>query len=200
MIRVNLLPREEQARSTSSPGPNLGALAPFAIIPLVLGIIAVSAFLERTKLTALRQDVAEVREEVRAIQPQVDRVNRLTAKREELERRLDVIRQLDEGRFMSVRLMDDLGRHIPRYLWLTNMTQAGPGQVTVSGVTFSNLIVADMMMRLERSSMFGPVDLTQTERGEIGGREVIKFSVVTSMIDGESATDFTADAYPKEGN
>ena len=70
-------------------------------------LVGVTAALERTKLAALRSDVSEMRDEVRAIQPQVDRVKRLTAQREELERRLDVIRQLDEGRFLSVRVMDD---------------------------------------------------------------------------------------------
>jgi len=200
MIRINLLPREERVSGRKRSAPNLGPLVPFAILPLVLLLVGASWALERSKLNTLRTDVAEVQEEVRALQPQVDRVNRLTAKREELERRLDVISQLDEGRFLAVRVMDDLSRHIPSYLWLTGVSQAGPGRLAISGVTFSNLIVADMMMRLERSPMFSGIDLAQTERGDIDGREVIKFAITADLTPDETPTDFTADAVPTEGN
>jgi Tfp pilus assembly protein PilN len=193
MIRINLLPKEEQVVKRRSGGPKLGAYAPLAIFPLVLGIVGISAALERAKLGSLESDVTEIREEVRAIQPQVDRVNRLTAKREELERRLEVIRQLDDGRFLAVRIMDNLSREMPRYLWMSNVTQSGPGNIAVSGVTFSNLIVADLMMRLERSAMFSGVDLAQTERGLIADREVIKFSITSLLTPDESPADFTAD-------
>ena len=198
MIRINLLPRDERTTKRKSNLPKLGTLAPFAVLPLVLGLIGISAGLERAKLTTLRNDVAEVQEEVRAIQPQVDRVNRLTAKREELERRLDVIEQLDQDRFLAVRIMDDLSRQMPRYLWLEDVNQAGPNRLTVSGVTFSNLIVADLMMRLERSSMFAGVDLTQTERGQIEGRDVIRFSITSDITPNGTADDLTAGAVWEE--
>jgi len=198
MIRINLLPREERVTKRQKNFPKLGNLAPFAALPVVLGLIGVSAGLERAKLATLRSDVAEVRDEVRAIQPQVDRVNRLTAKREELERRLDVIKQLDEDRFLAVRIMDDMSRQMPKYLWLEDMNQAGPNRLTVNGVTFSNLIVADLMMRMERSSMFAGVDLTQTERGQIDGRDVIRFSITSDITPNGTAEDFTADAVWEE--
>lgn len=198
MIRINLLPKEDRVRRRSFKAPRIGALAPLAVFPVVAAAVGVTGFVERTKLTALRDDVAEVREEVRQLKPQVDRVKQLTAQREELERRLDVIRQLDENRFLSVRVMDDLSRQLPKYLWLDDMNQTGPGRITVSGVTFSNLIVADLMMRLERSSLFADVDLAQTERGTIDGRDVIRFSVTGNITPGEKETPFTAGAYAPE--
>lgn len=193
MIRINLLPQDERTTTRSIKLPSFAGMAPLAILPAVLVVVCVHAFLTQSKLTVLRKDVVEVREEVRTIQPQVDRVKKLTAKREELERRLEVIRQLDEDRFLSVRWMDELSRHLPGYLWLTEASQIGAGQIRVSGVTFSNLIVADMMMRLERSSMFANVDLSQTERGLIDGREVIQFSINSSLTPDEDPVDFTAD-------
>ena len=199
MIRINLLPQDERTTTRSVKLPNLAGMAPLAILPAVLAVVCVHAFLTQSKLAMLRNDVTEVQEEVRAIQPQVDRVKKLTAKREELERRLEVIRQLDQDRFLSVRWMDELSRHVPSYLWLTEASQVGPNQVRISGVTFSNLIVADMMMRLERSSMFANVDLNQTERGTIEDREVIQFSVRGNLTPDEDPVDFTADLM-KPGN
>jgi len=198
MIRVNLLPKEERVTTRSIKLPKVAGMAPFAILPLVLLLIVVSATLEKTKVNTLNNDVTEIQEEVRRLQPQVDRVKRLTAKREELERRLDVIKQLDHDRFLSVRIMDDLSRHMPRYLWIDNVTQLGPGQVTISGVTFSNLIVADFMMRLERSALFSRVDLSQTEKGDIEEREVIRFSLTSDLTPEDSPDDLTADVIREE--
>jgi hypothetical protein len=44
--------------------------------------------------------------------------------------------------------------------------------VQIEGVTFSNLVVADLMSRLESSDLFEKVDLVVTEKGAIEGRDV----------------------------
>ncbi len=194
MIRINLLPKEERVTARRISLPKAASLVPLAALVAVVGAVGATAALEHAKVGTLRQDVADLREEVRAIQPQVDRVKKLTAQREELERRLDVIRQLDEGRFLSVRVMDDMSRQMPSYLWLTNMTQQGTGKVIMTGVTFSNLIVADYMKRLDRSPMFAHVDLGEAKRGEIDGRDVVEFSVSADLTPGEQPDDFSADA------
>ncbi len=194
MIRINLLPKEERATTRKFALPKAASLAPLAALVAVVVLVGVTAALERTKVAALRSDVSEIRDEVRAIQPQVDRVKKLTAQREELERRLNVIRQLDEGRCLGVRTMDDLSRETPQYLWLTKLTQQGPANVSVEGVTFSNLIVADFMMRLERSPMFAGVDLISTQRGEIDGRQVVQFAVTAQLTPDEAPSDFSAEA------
>lgn len=194
MIRINLLPKEERVSTRRIAVPKLGTMAPVAVLAAVVAIVGATAALEQAKVSTLDRDVTELREEVRAIQPQVDRVKRLTAQREELERRLDVIRQLDEGRFLSVRVMDDASRQVPSYLWITALTQQGASRISLTGVTFSNLIVADFMMRLERSPMFADVDLTTTYRGEIDEREVVEFSVTAQITPEEVPSDYTAEA------
>lgn len=194
MIRINLLPREERASAPTIKLPQLGAMAPLGILGAVLLIVAGTAVAERAKVHALKNDVAELQEEVRAIQPQVDRVKRLTAQREELEERLGIIQQLDQGRFLSVRVMDDMARQVPRYMWLTSLKQQGPASVMLSGVTFSNLIVAEFMMRLEQSPLFAKVDLIETKKGTIDDRDVMEFTVTANLTPDEVPTDLTADA------
>ena len=195
MIRINLLPREERVSAPRITLPKIGgSLLPMGILGGAVVLIALTAGLERTKVGALRRDVAQVQEEVRAIQPQVDRVKKLTSQREELERRLEVIRQLDEGRFVSVRMMDNMSREIPKYLWLTAVKQENSGIVTVRGLTFSNLIVADFMMSMERNPMFANVDLIQTNRGTIEGRDVTEFAITAQLTPAEVPDDFTAEA------
>lgn len=194
MIRINLLPREERASAPTIRLPQLGAMAPLGILGAALLIVAGTAVAERAKVHALKNDVAEIQEEVRAIQPQVDRVKRLTAQREELEERLGIIQQLDQGRFLSVRVMDDMARQVPRYMWLTSLKQQGPTSVVLGGVTFSNLIVAEFMMRLEKSPLFADIGLVETKKGQIDERDVMEFTVTATLTPDEVPTDLTADA------
>jgi hypothetical protein len=72
--------------------------------------------------------------------------------------------------------------------------QEDSGIVTVKGMTFSNLIVADFMMSLEKNPMFANVDLIQTNRGLIDGRDVTEFAVTAQLTPDEVPTDFTAEA------
>jgi type IV pilus assembly protein PilN len=195
MIRINLLPREERVASPKLTLPKFGGtLLPIGILGGVVVLVGLFAGLERAKVAALRKDVVQLRDEVRAIQPQVDRVKKLTAQREDLERRLDIIRQLDEGRFVSVRMMDNMSREVPKYLWLTSVRQDGPTSVTIKGITFSNLIVADFMMGLERSPIFANVDLVQTNRGKINDRDVMEFAITARLTPDEVPSDFSAEA------
>lgn len=194
MIRVNLLPKEERIAAPRLSLPNVNSMVPVAIVGGVILVIGITAVLERAKVSSLNRDVVELREEVRSIQPQVDRVRRLTAQREDLERRLDIIRSLDQGRFLSVRVMDNISRDVPRYCWLTSVQQMGLGGVTITGITFSNLIVADFMMRLERNEMFANIDLSQTNKGQIDNRQVMEFSITAQLTPDEAPTDFSAEA------
>ena len=193
MIRVNLLPKEERIAAPRLPLPNFNSMVPVAIVGGLVLVIGITAVLERAKVSALNRDVVDLREEVRSIQPQVDRVRRLTAQREDLERRLDIIRSLDQGRFLSVRVLDNISREVPRYCWLTSVQQMGLGGVTITGVTFSNLIVADFMMRLERSEMFANIDLAQTNKGQIDSREVMEFSITAQLTPNDVPNDFSAE-------
>ncbi len=193
MIRVNLLPKEERIAAPRLSLPNFNSMVPLAIVGGLILVIGITAVLERAKVSSLNRDVVDLREEVRSIQPQVDRVRRLTAQREDLERRLDIIRSLDQGRFLSVRVLDNISREVPRYCWLTSVQQMGLGGVTITGVTFSNLIVADFMMRLERSEMFANIDLSQTNKGQIDSREVMEFSITAQLTPNDVPTDFSAE-------
>ncbi len=51
----------------------------------------------------------------------------------------------------------------------------------IEGVTFSNLLVADFMSRLEASPLYGNVDLQVAEKGTIDQRNVVKFKITAGM-------------------
>jgi Tfp pilus assembly protein PilN len=182
MIRINLLPPEEkQARKSLAIKRPTGLLVPLVVLGASVGVVVASVVHQQALLQSLGRDLRAVEGEIARLEPEVRLVERLGKERAELDLRLSVIDQLSEKRFDAVRLIDELDRAVPEYLWLTGAVQTGPDKMNVEGVTFSNLIIADYMTRLDRSAYFANVDLGVAERGLIDERDVVKFKLTMDL-------------------
>ena len=188
MIRINLLPREEKAQRRSSGSFKAGEwLAPLAIVVAAMLVMLGTALSQNAGISSLERSIVEVDAQSRALAPQIERVNRLAQERAELDLRLGIIRKLEKGRTSGVRLMDELARCVPDHLWLSSAEQSSGGQLTVEGGTLSNLVVSDFMSRLERSPMFGSVELNVAERGKVQDHSVVKFRLTCAVTPDEPA-------------
>jgi len=193
MIRINLLPHEEkQARKSFAFKRPSGMLVPLALLGSGVTVVVACVVHQQAQVQSLSHDLKHVESEITRLAPEVALVDRLSKERAELDLRLSVIDQLSEKRFYAVRLMDELDKAVPDYLWLTSAQQTGPDQLAIEGVTFSNLIIADYMTRLDRSPYFAGIDLTQAERGVIEERDVVKFKLTSKLT--------PADATPPAGD
>jgi type IV pilus assembly protein PilN len=181
MIRINLLPREERQVRRSFTLPKVGTLMPVLVLLLVVALFAAISVVQTLQVGRLKADIARAEQESEKLRPQIQTIQELTRKRGELERRLNVITELDKGRLVRVRLVDELARCVPQHLWLAGYEESAQNQITIEGVTFSNLIVADFMTRLEASPLFGSVDLLVAEKGTIDQRNVVKFKLTATI-------------------
>ncbi len=182
MIQINLLPKEEQVAE-----PRISLRVPRAgfWVPLVVGVavflpLAGMSAMQRARITSLRKDLVVARSEMAALKPQIDRIDRLTAEREQLNLRLAILQGLCRERTLAVETMDKLADEVPDYLWLTKVAESAPNQLTVEGKAFSNLMIADLMMRMEQDSLFQGVNLVVAEKSrEAGGsaRPVLAFTL-----------------------
>jgi len=180
MIRINLLPRDERQARRSFALPKMGSLMPVLVLLLVIALFGTISVFQALQIGRLNADIARADQESAKLAPQIRTIQELTVKREELQRRLNVIQDLDKTRLQRVMLVDELSRCVPEHLWLTSYEETG-NKVLIEGVTFSNLIVADFMTRLEASPLYGTVDLILAEKGVIDNRNVVKFKVTALM-------------------
>jgi Tfp pilus assembly protein PilN len=189
MIRVNLLPREENSpRKTVSFDFKVGDMVlPGAVVGLAALVIAGTVMSQRSSIGGLQTSIAQVDNEARALAPQIARVNQLAQERAELDLRMGIIGKLEKGRTQSVRLMDELAKCVPDHLWLTGATQDAGGSLALEGVTYSNLVVSDFMARLERSPLFANVELEVAEKGSVTDKTVVKFRLTCKVTPDESA-------------
>jgi type IV pilus assembly protein PilN len=182
MIRINLLPREETARRKASFTFNPGDLViPVGVLAAASLVIAGTALSQGSRIGGLEESIAKVEAQSRELAPQIERVNQLARERAELDLRLGIINRLEKGRTQSVQMMDELARCIPDHLWLSTAFQSSDTQLSIDGITFSNLVVSDFMSRLERSRMFSSVELQIAERAKLDDNEVVKFSVTCQV-------------------
>jgi Tfp pilus assembly protein PilN len=188
MIRINLLPREDRAHRQVSINFKAGELiVPIALFVAVLLVVAGTAMSQKMSVAALSQSISEVDAEARVLAPQIERVNRLAQERAELDLRLGVISKLEKGRTRTVRMMDELAKCIPDHLWLTSAGQETETQLQIEGMTFSNLVVSDLMSNLERSPMFANVELDVAERGGTSEKSIVKFRITAQVTPDEPA-------------
>jgi len=188
MIRINLLPKDDKAQRPVRVSFKAGDLViPAVMIVATALVVGGTALSQHSRAASLMRSIADVDTQSRALAPQIERVNRLAQERAELDLRLGIIAKLEKGRAQSVRLMDDLARCVPDHLWLSAATQDGTGNLSVEGVTFSNLVVSDFISRLERSPMFSNVELEFAEHGMVTDRDVVKFRVTCQVTPDEPA-------------
>lgn len=196
MIRINLMPLEERGqkvrrvkKSKSGGGGSrspMGLLLPLAIVAGVLVAIVGTIVQQQAQIHMLAGEVTRVEKESRALAPQIAMVERLSRERADLDLRLSLIDQLSRGRFDAVRLVDELDRAVPDHMWLQS-AMGGGNQITLEGTTFSNLIIADLMIRLDRSPLFSNVALANASRGIIEQHDVVSFKLTMNLTPAEMA-------------
>jgi hypothetical protein len=91
MIRINLLPQEERAqRKKALALPAMGMVVPVVAVGLFVALLAGVTMMQRRRSRASRA-TSPGPGRTRRLKPQIDRVNELTKRREELNTRLQII-------------------------------------------------------------------------------------------------------------
>lgn len=211
MIEINLLPGSgKKSRGT---GFSLTAIAsqagsrvkdPFMIAAAVSIVAAIGSigFLHVTQ-TARADDLTE--RERRAVQDSTRYVavlrerNRAAAQRDSVRRQLDIIKSIDNDRFVWPHVMDEVSRALPPYTWLKGIQQIGmiappppppkPGEkpapeppaeaptlkFNVSGHTVDIQALTRFMKLLESSPFVKNVTIAKAELVTLDGKEVQEF-------------------------
>jgi len=175
MIRINLLPKEEKP---SREALQWSRIFIWSLIGAALVVIVGVGFhIYRTyEIAALKADIAETRRELAKYEGQAALVRDLTAKRQAIQQRIDVIENLDRDRFLRVYLLDELARSVPEYIWIEECAEKA-GTVSLKGVAFSNLAVSQLMDDLEAKAHADSVTLRIIRKEEVDNQPVLGFEL-----------------------
>ncbi len=182
MIRINLLPQEEAPAQRAVRLPKIGSVVPLVAVLAVLAGMALAFTYQARRIDELKSTIANEEAESRRLAPEIAKVQSLNRERDEVNRRLDVITQLDRDRYFRVHLLDELNRALPEHVWLTSLEEQGGTRYAIEGVTFSNFLVSDVLQNISRSPWISGVDLVVAEKGEINDVPVVKFKATATAV------------------
>lgn len=169
MIEVNLLPG---GRKRTSKGGGLKLSMPklsfgggagegmdryvvfFALAAVVaVGYMAWTFMGVRNETEELELALEEERQDSIRFAAQIELANQLTARRDLLAQRVEVIQQIDAARYTWPHLLDEVASAVPEYLWLRELVYVGesPLRVRIAGRAGSTFAVTNFMRRLEAS-------------------------------------------------
>jgi Tfp pilus assembly protein PilN len=212
MIEINLLPGASRKAKGRGPGFSLSSLMgtqstgrdPWMLGVVVSMIIAVAAvgFMFWTN-AALASELATHEEEAVADSTRYAAVFRqraqAEARRDSVQRQLDVIKAIDADRFVWPHIMDEVSRALPPYTWVTSLNATTPqplpsgaapdttqsltrelARFRITGNTVDIQALTRFMKLLEASPFIQSVALARSELAMVDGKEVTLF-----LLDGQ---------------
>jgi type IV pilus assembly protein PilN len=196
MIEINLLPGSSKKASRRGP-PRAGGAFSKVKMPAVdrtAGLIALAwivglgtiAFLHlgmgsRTADLEVRLEAA-VRDSARfaTLRAQGDS---LTAQEGVIAQKLEVIQQIDAGRYVWPHILDEVSRAVPQYVWLEAVRDAtgdasGLPLIHIDGFAGTPFALTRFMEQLEASPFLGATRLLSTAQTQAENRTVHAFALM----------------------
>jgi len=190
MVRINLLP----VRVSKKKEAGKQQLALFAVV-LVAGLL-VNYFWAASRAGDLKfreSKLARTREDIAQLERIIGEVKNIKDAQQELQKKLDVLERLKQGRTGPVRMLEELATVTPRQLWLTKLDEKG-GAVTFSGSSASIDDVSEFMLKLKQSKYFTKVELKKTTAVKATGRgeRLVNFEITATAQYSPQAADAAA--------
>jgi type IV pilus assembly protein PilN len=166
MIRINLLPLKAAQKKEKLRGQLI-----FLAISICLSLVG-CFFVYGTLLTRIsteKKSIAEKEAESARLQKDIGEVAHFEKLQKELRGKLDVLDKIKAARSGPVHLMDEISMALPEKLWITSFKE-NAGSIDVSGIGFTEEIVAEFLNRLEESPFYRNVELKIIEQ-KIEGKD-----------------------------
>ncbi len=187
MIRINLLKPEakEIKEGPPLPGPEIKVRKAFPlttlVVLLIIGVLAAAFVLQKRM-------ISQERNGLEAAQAEKSKLQYVTAKLEELEkqkalfeRKINLISDLKAQQDTAVKIMDELSRRLPEWVWLTEVSFQGQ-LVQMRGNALSNNLIADYIFNLQNCPHFVDVNLIASTQKTIRNTQFLEFSLTLNYL------------------
>lgn len=203
MIEINLIPKEYLKRSRGFSFGKSGLYAAAGAAAVAVILVSITFFQMRT-ISSLEAGIEKANRRAAVLNQDIAVVDALTDVKLKITRRMAAVERLDSHRSAYVRILQDLSRNVPEFVWLAKYQEkvadvlkgsaakaaaasnakAAPtaSQVTanvkgleIEGYTFTLNALAAFMIKMMRSDYFDEVELVSTLETELFGEKSYKF-------------------------
>lgn len=177
MIKINLLPvRAAKKKET--------AIQQFSILGVVVVVIAVMVvslyFVKRVQVSVAKDDITAANNKINELKTKIGKLEELKTLKEQVKKKLDVLSQLRKNKTGPARRLATLSNLTPEQLWLTNYSESGQS-VNISGIAFTEELIAQFMKALEASEDFMAVELVVSEQTVVAETKLKKFDITMKL-------------------
>ena len=177
MIRINLLPVKGSKKKESA----IQQFVIAGIAVVAIAVIVVSLYVvKRVQVAAAKADVATANNKINELKTKIGKLEEIKNLKEQVKKKLDVLTQLRKNKTGPAQRLVSLSDLTPEQLCLKNYTESGQ-DVKLSGIAFTEELIAQFMKVLEASSDFMSVELVVSEQIEVAGAKLKKFDIVMKL-------------------
>lgn len=194
MVKINLLPYHQQKRAEGSFKKLITAISGVVIFVLVMGSVHFYLILE---VGSLEEKLKSEQERLVVLTKVAGEINQVKIDKKTVEKKLEIIKSLEENRLKPVILIDELTTTVPAgHIWLTNLAGSASGY-KLEGIARDNVAIARFMSNLERTARFNTVDLLTSKQSIIGNTKLQAFTLSCALKQPPQAAE--ADKEPAKG-
>jgi type IV pilus assembly protein PilN len=187
MIRINLLKPEakEFKEGPALPGPEVGVKKAIPVTGIVLALIVVvlaaAFFWQKSMINREQNLLTTAQAEKQKLQYVVAKLDELSQQKALFERKIALITQLRAQQQTAVRILDEISRRLPDWVWLTDLNFDGQ-LISVRGNALSNNLIADYIYNLRNCPNFGNVNLISSAQKAGGSAQYLEFSLTLNYV------------------
>ncbi|MBN1211391.1 MAG: PilN domain-containing protein [candidate division Zixibacteria bacterium] len=197
MIEINLLPKNYLKGSKISLGKT-GIYAIAAALGVMVMLVSIT-FYQVYQLSNLEQNIEKAQQRAAILQQDIRVVDGLIDVKGKITQRMQAVENLDRHRTVWVRILEDMARNVPEFVWLGSFKErieetASPEQkaqnkkqqepapaaasqlptmrkVELEGYAFTLNALAAFMIKMMRSDYFDEVELLSSNETKFGEKE-----------------------------
>jgi type IV pilus assembly protein PilN len=178
MLRINLLPIRQLKKRAAARNQILGFVMIFCALLVALGFVT---FVQIGRIDNVQASIADLKREEQRLAPIIREVDQLEAQKKELQRKIDIIKQLRRESSLTVHVMDEVANIIENdRMWLTSFSQEG-SSLQLNGIALDNQTVAQFMETLKESRYILSVNLTSSTLSKVSNRDFKSFAISCSV-------------------
>ncbi|MCP4705492.1 MAG: hypothetical protein GY865_12895 [candidate division Zixibacteria bacterium] len=194
MIKINLLPKQYQKRSGGLSLGKQGKYAVAAVVGVILLLGTITTY-QTYQMSELEEQMKIARMRTEQLRKDIQLVDALTDIKGKITNRLQAVERLDRHRSAWVKILEEVARNVPEFVWLSSFTEmavnvSNPNDTTtqvqttpsvrsveVEGFTFTLNALATFMIKMMRSNYFDQVDMASVEEISFGEQKAYNFKL-----------------------
>jgi Tfp pilus assembly protein PilN len=193
MIRINLLkPETKEIRETPAEGlPEFKAKKKPGVGNLIflLLVVALAGFYlyQKKAMDQERQLLNQAKEEKSKLQYVIAKLDELQKQKASVDKKINLIRELKSQQDLAVRIMDELSKTLPEWVWL-NEVSFDSKNIQIRGNALSNNLIADFIANLESDPYFESVNLIASTQKTSKNDQYLEFSLTAGVVNPKQST------------